>query len=51
MADWKVEDEGPIADLLNIEITQSKDGKVKLTSRSSSLPTLRPARRAPPTRW
>ena len=29
MVDWKV-DEGPIADLLNIEITQSKDGKVKL---------------------
>ena len=28
--DRKVEDEGPIANLLNIEITQSKDGKVKL---------------------
>ena len=27
MADWNVEDEGPIADLLNIEITQT-DGKV-----------------------
>ena len=31
MADhWKVEDEGPIVDLLDIEITESKDGKVKL---------------------
>ena len=30
MVDWKVEDEGPIADFLNIEFTQSKDGKVKL---------------------
>jgi hypothetical protein len=30
VADWKVEDEGPIADLLNIEITQMEDGKVKL---------------------
>jgi hypothetical protein len=29
--DWKVEDEGPIADLLNIEIVQTADGKVKLT--------------------
>jgi hypothetical protein len=33
MADWNVEDEGPIADLLNIEITQS-DGKVKLAQTS-----------------
>ena len=29
-ADWKVEDEGPISDLLNIEITQTKGSKVKL---------------------
>ena len=34
MVDWKVEDEGPIANLLNIEITQSKDGKVKLAQTS-----------------
>ena len=32
VTDWKVED--PIADLLNIEITQSKDGKVKLAQTS-----------------
>ena len=30
VTDGKVEDEGLIADLLNIEITQSEDGKVKL---------------------
>ena len=34
MVDWKVEDESPITDLLNIEITQSKDGKVKLAQTS-----------------
>ena len=34
MADGKVEDDGPIADLLNIELTQSKDGKVKLAQTS-----------------
>ena len=34
MGNGKVEDEGPIADLLNIEITQSKDGKVKLAKTS-----------------
>ena len=55
MVDWKVEDEGPIANLLNIEITQSKDGKVKLahrptTSRSSLPPTAQPAWGYPPTR-
>jgi hypothetical protein len=31
VADWKVEDEGPIADLLNIEIDRISDSKVKLT--------------------
>ena len=34
VTDWKVEDKGPIADLLNIKITQSKDGKVKLAQTS-----------------
>ena len=35
MVDWKVEDEqGLIANLLNIEITQSNDGKVKLAPTS-----------------
>ena len=33
-ADWNVEDEGPISDLLNIEIEQTADGKVKLTQTS-----------------
>ena len=33
-ANWKVEDEGPIADLLNIEIARTKDGKVKLSQAS-----------------
>ena len=57
MVDWKVENEGPIAGLLSIEITQSKDGKVKLaqqtnyivSSRSSSPHAARLAWSCPPT--
>ena len=55
MVDWKVEDEGPITDLLNIEITQSNDGtKVKL-AQTNYIEKLvathcRPAWGCPPTR-
>ena len=47
MVDWKVEDEGPIADLLNIEITQLKGGKVKLAQTTA---TSRARRHTPPDR-